>query len=111
MYRAQRIVIALFVVAFVGAATVATAQEQQPAPIRGQLVKVDAQAMTFEVMTADGKTVTFQYTKETKVSGAENTIGGLATTKDAEVTVQYTQKGANRIATQIEVQAAAKPKQ
>jgi hypothetical protein len=79
------------------------AQAQQPAPIQGQLVKVDSEAKTLDVMTADGKTVMFQYTDATKVTGAQDSIAGLATSKNVNVTVQFAEKGTAKIATQIEV--------
>jgi hypothetical protein len=113
MYTAPRTVITLIAVALmvlvVGAAPFAASQEpaQEPAPIQGALVSVDTEAMTITVMTADDMTVLFQYTAETKVTGGQESVAGLATTKDARVTVRFTEKGDTKIATEIEVQPAA----
>jgi hypothetical protein len=99
-------VIAVAVLAVLTANLAAQQQQQQPAPIQGQLVKVDTQAKTLDVMTADKKTVLFQYTDDTKVSGAQESMAGLATAKNVNVTVRFTEKGSTRIATEIAVQAA-----
>jgi hypothetical protein len=43
------------------------------------------------------------YTDETKVTGAQDGVAGLATLSGREVTVQFTMKGADRVATSIDV--------
>ena len=110
MRAAERSVVAFATVVLmilaIGLATIEGRQQQPPAPIQGQLEKVDTTAMTLSVKTAEGKTVNFGYTKDTQVMGAENGIAGLAKTKEARVTVHFTEKAETRTATRIEVQPA-----
>jgi hypothetical protein len=40
------------------------------------------------------------------VTGAQKDVAGLATAKNAQVVVQFTEKGGTKIATQIEVRPA-----
>jgi hypothetical protein len=60
---------------------------------------------TLTVAAEGGASQTFQYTDTTKVTGAQGGIEGLATMSGRQVTVQYNMKGADRIATAIEVAA------
>ena len=114
----ERVALALAAVSFmifVGTGPVA-AQEpapgQEPAPsqqqlqVQGQLMAVDTEAMTITVNIAEGQSVQFRYTDETEVSGAQDSIAGLATAANAMVTVTFTEEGETRTATRIEVQAA-----
>lgn len=108
LFTAKRTVVAVMAVALIAVAPVVVSQAhaQEPQSLQGELVNVDTQAKTIDVMTADGKGVQFQYTDETKVSGAQGGVAGLATAKNARVTVSFTSKGAMRIATQIQVEPA-----
>ena len=78
------------------------AQEQSAA--QGQLMKVDATAKTIAIRTAQGSTMQFSYTDETKVVGADEGVAGLATQSGANVSVTFVKKGQDNVATQIEVQ-------
>lgn len=97
-----------------GAAPVVTAQDQagaqqeaqaQAQHAKGELVKVDADAKTLSVRTADGAEMTFSYTDTTEITGAAG-AQGLATSAGSKVTVHYTTKDQSRIATRVEVEPA-----
>ena len=76
---------------------------QEPSVAQGQLVKVDANAKTIAIRTAQGNQMQFSYTEDTKVTGADESVAGLATMAGADLTVQYTKKQQDNVATQIEV--------
>ena len=69
---------------------------------KGTLKAVNSEKMTLTL--AEGET--FQYTAQTKVTGAQGGVEGLGSASGRQVTIQYTTKGAERIATSIEVAAA-----
>jgi hypothetical protein len=109
-------------VSFISVQTASAAQSEQVAP-RPQPSQVPAQAAAPKAETAKGelqsvdpekKTVTlaggqvFHYTEATKVIGGQKGVEGLATMSGRQVTVTYTMKGNDRIASSIEVAAAAK---
>ena len=81
----------------------APAGGQKAESAKGELKSVDAAKMTLTLASGE----TFQYNDQTRVTGAQGTAG-LATMSGRQVTIQFTQKGADRIATSIEVAAAAK---
>lgn len=81
---------------------------QASSPIMGELVAVDTDAKTITVRPDQGEAVQIQYSDDTKVTGAQQNVAGLATAKNARVTVTFQEKGAAKIATQIEVQAEKK---
>jgi len=72
----------------------------------GELVSVDAKAMTLSVKTATGET-TIKYDDSTKISGSSKNAAGLATAEGSQVTVRYRKDGASNVATSIEVKPAA----
>jgi hypothetical protein len=76
---------------------------QEPAPVTGELTRVNPDAKTIAVKTANGAEMLFRYTDQTSVSGAEKSVAGLATMSGAQVTVMYRAEGANNVATRIEV--------
>jgi hypothetical protein len=76
---------------------------QEPSIAEGQLLRVDANAKTLMIRTADRTQMQFIYTDDTKVTGADDSISGLATMTDAAVTVFYIKKQQDNIATKIEV--------
>jgi hypothetical protein len=76
---------------------------QEPSIAEGQLLRVDANAKTLMIRTADRTQMQFIYTDDTKVTGADDSISGLATMTDAAVTVSYIKKQQDNIATKIEV--------
>lgn len=98
-----------------GAAPMVSAQEQaaaqqtaeaQAQQAKGELVKVDAEAKTLSVKTADGAEVMFSYTDSTEITGAAG-AQGLATSAGSKVTVHYTTKDQSKIATKVEVERAS----
>src|SRR5580765_7988175 len=62
---------------------------QDPAPVVGELTRVNPDAKTIAVKTANGVEVLFRYTDMTTVSGAEKSVAGLATMSGAQLTVTY----------------------
>ena len=80
--------------------------EEQTA--RGELSSIDATAKMLTIKPAAGAEQKFQYNDTTKVTGARGGVAGLATESGKQVTVHFTTEGANRVATEIEVQADEK---
>jgi hypothetical protein len=78
--------------------------QAQAATAQGELQDVDAKASTITVKTADSE-MRFTYNDQTKVTGAQKGVAGLATMKGSQVTVQFRKDGATNIATSIEVRA------
>jgi hypothetical protein len=76
---------------------------QEPAIAQGQLVRVDANAKTIAIRTAEGAPMQFSYTADTKVTGVEEGVAGLATMAGTDVTIRYVKKEQDNVATQIEV--------
>lgn len=74
----------------------------------GELTDVDAKAATITVKTAT-EDMKFRYDDQTKVTGAQKGVAGLATMKGSQVTVNYKKEGSNNIATSIDVRAGAGP--
>jgi len=75
------------------------------ASISGELTRVDAQAMAFSVKATAGAEMVFKYDEKTVVTGAQNTVAGLATSRGSDVTVQYRKDAGGNIASKIEVHA------
>ena len=70
--------------------------------VTGKLMKVDPDAMTLTIKSADDTEHTFRYADSTKVVGAEEQISGLATKTGQLVTVHFIQgAGDTRIATKV----------
>jgi hypothetical protein len=80
-----------------------TALAQESSIAQGQLLKVDANAKTIAIRTPQGAQMQFSYTDDTKVTGADESVAGLATMAGADLTVHYTKKQQDNVATQIEV--------
>jgi hypothetical protein len=80
----------------------------QPATAQGELLEVDTKASTFAIKTAAAE-MKFRYDDQTKVSGAQKGVAGLATMTGSQVTVQYKKEGANNVATSIEVRGSKAP--
>ena len=85
-----------------------TQRAKAPAPISGDLVDVDTTAKTLAVKVADGSEVKFKYTDTTEITGAKDGAAGLATMKNAKVTVHFTEdsKDMSKTATRVIVQTA-----
>jgi hypothetical protein len=79
------------------------AQEPAVSMAQGQLVKVDAVAKTVVIRTTEGSQMQFTYTADTKVDGADEGVEGLATKAGTDVTVHFTKKGSENIATEIAI--------
>jgi hypothetical protein len=79
---------------------------QLRSPLEGALVSVDAEKKTITVKPATGADLVFAYTETTEISGAQKDAAGLATMKDAQVTVHFTENAQTkaRTATRIIVQ-------
>ncbi len=75
---------------------------------RGELSNIDATAKMLTIKPTEGAEQKFQYNDSTKVTGARGGVAGLATQSGKQVTVHFTSQGANRVATEIEVQADEK---
>ncbi len=82
----------------------AQAEAQKSEAAKGELRSIDVARKTLTISEGE-KQQTFVYTDTTRVSGAQGGIEGLATMSGRQVTVQYTMKGAERVATSIEVAA------
>jgi len=80
--------------------------EEQTA--RGELSSIDATAKMLTIKPTAGAEQKFQYNDSTKVTGARGGVAGLATESGKQVTVHFKNEGANRVATEIEVQADEK---
>jgi hypothetical protein len=80
--------------------------EEQTA--RGELSSIDPTAKMLTIKPAAGAEQKFQYNDTTKVTGARGGVAGLATESGKQVTVHFKTEGANRVATEIEVQADEK---
>ena len=78
----------------------------QASSASGELTDVDASAMTITVKTATAD-MKIKYDAQTKVSGAQKGVAGLATAKGSEVTVQFRKEGADNVATSIVVKGGA----
>jgi hypothetical protein len=72
---------------------------------RGELSSIDATAKMLTIKPTEGAEQKFQYNDDTKVTGARGGVAGLSTQSGKQVTVHYNMQGANRVATEIEVQA------
>jgi len=84
----------------------AQAPAQKAETAKGELRSIDVAKKTLTLTAEGGKQQVFQYTDSTKVTGAQGGIEGLATMSGRQVTVQYNMKGADRVATSIDVAAA-----
>ena len=88
-----------------GAASQAPAgQAQKSETAKGELKSVDTDKMTLTL--ANGET--FMFNSSTKVTGAQGGVAGLASMSGREVTMNYSTKGADRVATAITVGAEKK---
>ena len=80
--------------------------EEQTA--RGELASIDAKEKMLSIKPTAGAEQKFQYNDATKVTGARGGVAGLATSSGKQVVVHFKSEGANRVATEIEVQADEK---
>ena len=71
---------------------------------QGELLDVDGKASTLTIKTQSGE-MTFRFNEETKVTGAQKGVSGLATMTGSQVTVQFRKDGQINVATSIDVRA------
>ena len=75
---------------------------------QGQLLRVDPNAKVIEIRSSESSQMQFKYNDQTKVTGADKGVAGLATMSGSTVRVHFTKQGQDNIATEIEVEAAKK---
>src|SRR5260370_38494595 len=75
---------------------------QEPSVAQGQLLKVDANAKTVAIRTAEGAQIQFSYTDGTKVTGAGESVAGLAPMAGTAVAVQFITTQQDPAPTQID---------
>jgi hypothetical protein len=80
------------------------AQQQAANVANGELVKIDTSAKTIVIKTASDPQMQFSYTEDTRVTGSDKDVAGLATMTGTSVTVHFTKKGQANVATEIEIQ-------
>jgi hypothetical protein len=73
---------------------------------RGEIVSVDATGKMVTIKMANGTEQRVRYNDETKVTGDRGGVAGLAKMSGRQVIVHFDNKDANRVASEIEVQAA-----
>jgi uncharacterized protein YdbL (DUF1318 family) len=106
----KRALIALAAVLLIAGVTFAQdsggARQQQPAAsvASGELVKIDTSAKTIVIKTESDPQMQFSYTDATKITGADKGVAGLATMTGSSLTIRYTKKGEDNVATEIVVQ-------
>ena len=87
----------------------AASQAAQPlkSPVEGELVSVDTTAKKITIKPMTGANLVFTYDDKTDISGAQKDAAGLATQKDANVTVHFTEDAQTkaRTATRVIVEA------
>ena len=107
----KHVLIALTAILLIAGATPTFAQDaggarQQPAAsvASGELVKIDTSAKMIVIKTESNPEMQFSYTDATKITGADKGVAGLATMTGSSLTIRYTKKGEDNIATEIAVQ-------
>jgi hypothetical protein len=78
------------------------AQQVQTQTAQGELLDVDGKASTLSIKTQTGE-MTFRYNDQTKVTGAQKGMAGLATMTGSQVMVMYRKDGQINLATSIDV--------
>jgi hypothetical protein len=74
--------------------------------VKGELVKVDADAKKITIKGADGVETEFAYSATTEVAGGRDGVAGLATKSGSKVTVHFKSDAGTKTATKIEVAEA-----
>jgi len=93
----------------------ASGHAQQPAATRqaeaqtqtsqGELLDVDVKASSLTIQTPTAE-MTFRYNDQTKVTGAQKGLSGLATMTGSQVVVQFRKEGQMNVAMAIDVKGA-----
>jgi hypothetical protein len=76
---------------------------QETRTAQGQLMRVDTDAKTISIQSAQGGPMVFRFTDATKVVGGERGVAGLATMSGEQVTVRYMQHDKDYVAAEIEI--------
>jgi hypothetical protein len=87
----------------------AQAQQAQTQSAQGELLDVDGKANTLTIKTQTGE-MTFGYNEQSKVTGAQKGVAGLATMTGSQVTVIYRKNGQTNLATSIDVKGSTPQK-
>jgi hypothetical protein len=114
--RVNGLIAALALVSMVAVPLTVSAQQAAPggpaapaqaaaATAQGELVSVDVSAKTLVIKPTSGTNMTFSFTDQTKITGADSPAG-LATMEGSQATVKYTTK--DRVQTATEISIAAK---
>lgn len=90
-------------VAGVGLSAQEQAEPGETMAIQGELIEVDTENRVIVVRTAAETPMRFQFNDETEIAGAQESVAGLATARDAQVTVHYTEEGGVLTASKVEV--------
>jgi len=86
-----------------GVHTGALYQGERTATLKGELIKVDSDSLTFTIKVDNGDQVQFQYNKDTTVEGSQSGIQGLSANTGTQLSVQYEEKSGKKVAVKIEV--------
>ncbi len=97
----KRLVVLLVVAAVAACAVPSFAQEQSVA--QGQLLRLDTNAKKVVIRTDSGSQMQFEYTDQTQVNGADESVAGLGTQAGTHVTVKYEKQETRLLAVQIDV--------
>jgi hypothetical protein len=84
------------------------ADEEMATSLKGELVSVNPDTHSFIVKDSTGNNVEFTYNDKTEISGATETIEGLAGETGTSVTVYYREEANSKFATKVEVKAREK---
>lgn len=79
-----------------------SSREQAQDTVQGELLKVDTTARTLTVKTSSEE-MEFTFNDQTKISGAQRGVAGLATMTGSQVVVEYEKEGARNVARTIEI--------
>lgn len=74
---------------------------------RGEIVSVDPTGKILTIKMADGTEQKVRYSDKTKVTGERGGLAGLAKMNGRQVIVQFNNQNADRVASEIQVQAAS----
>lgn len=66
---------------------------QQTSSFRGELVDVDTTQQKLTVRNSQGEEMEFSYSQQTEVSGADQSVAGLATKSGSMITIEYSEQG------------------
>jgi hypothetical protein len=78
--------------------------QAQTQTAQGELLDVDGKANTLTIKTETGE-MTFRYNDQTKVTGAQKGVSGLATMTGSQVTLMFRKEGQINLVTSIDVKA------